>query len=411
MLNIARFTEDFCVIAQCGILNNGGVTRLAFSKEDQEARNYLIAAMRQAQLQVSIDPVGNIRGLRPGTNKNLAPVIIGSHLDSVPHGGHYDGVVGVLGALEIVRAFNDNGVETLRSIEVINFAAEESSRFAMATIGSKAITGKLNITDLENLKDKAGNSLYQILKKSGYNVDDLAPAVLAKDAVHAYLELHIEQGPILENEQCDVGIVTAIAAPSRFHVHIGGRSDHSGNTPMSMRRDALAGAAQMVLAVEALAQDLGGDMVATVGELTVHHGAMNVIPGDVEFSIDLRDTNWEHKTAAVTQLKQTMQTIANNRMLQLNMETICDDSPVMLDANIANLISDEARQLQLNAKFMPSGAGHDAMHFAAIAPTGLIFIPSIGGISHNIEEKTSIESIHNGIKLLLATSLQLANQL
>jgi N-carbamoyl-L-amino-acid hydrolase len=388
MLNIARFTEDFCAIAQCGILKNGGVTRLAFSKEDQEARNYLIAAMRQAQLQVSIDPVGNIRGLRPGTNKNLTPVILGSHLDSVPHGGHYDGVVGVLGALEIVRALNDAGIETLRSIEVINFAAEESSRFAMATIGSKAITGKLNITGLCNLKDNSGNSLYEILKKSGYNVDDLATAVLDEDAVHAYLELHIEQGPILENEQCDVGIVTAIAAPSRFHVHIEGRSDHSGNTPMSMRRDALTGAAQMVLAVESLAQDMGGDMVATVGELTVHHGAMNVIPGDVEFSIDLRDTNLEHKTAAVAQLKQTMQAIANTRMLQLNIETICDDSPVVLDANIANLISAEARQLQLNAKFMPSGAGHDAMHLAAIAPTGLIFIPSISGISHNIEEKS-----------------------
>lgn len=408
-MNIDRFQENFFSIAQFGIQKNGGVTRLAFSREDMDARNFLIEAMRSARLQVSIDPIGNIRGRRAGSDPHLAPVMIGSHLDTVPDGGHYDGVVGVLAALEVVSTLNDLEIETQRPIEIINFAAEESSRFGMATIGSKAITGKIKQSDLTTLIDNNGESLHSVLSKAGQSLDELPSSTLTSSSLHAYLELHIEQGPVLENKKLNIGIVTDIAAPSRFKVKIIGRSDHSGNTPMNMRRDALAGAAEIVLAVEQLTTNGGKNTVGTVGELNVHPGAMNVIPGQVELSIDIRDTNLGDKNEVVQKLKQRLNAIAKTRQLEITITTICDDTPVKLSEQIASKLSHHAAKLGLSYLTMPSGAGHDAMHFAPIVPTGLIFIPSIKGISHNPEEKSTMTDIINGTKLLFSIVKELAN--
>ncbi|OQY22858.1 MAG: Zn-dependent hydrolase, partial [Desulfobacteraceae bacterium 4572_35.2] len=371
-VNSDRFQENFCSIAQFGIQQNGGVTRLAFSKEDMDARNFLIEAMRSARLQVTIDPIGNIRGRRAGTEPNLAPVMIGSHLDTVPDGGHYDGVVGVLAALEVISTFNDLEIETQRSIEIVNFCAEESSRFGMATIGSKAITGKIKQSDLTALIDNDGESLHSVLTKMGQSLDDLSSSTLDDSSLHAYLELHIEQGPVLENKGVNIGIVTDIAAPTRFKVKITGRSDHSGNTPMDMRRDALAGAAEIVLTVEQLTTNGGENTVGTVGELTVHPSAMNVIPGQVELSVDIRDTNLSDKNKVVQQLKKRLETIAKTRQLEMVITPICDDTPVKLSGQIVSKLSHHATKLGLSYLTMPSGAGHDAMHFATIVPTGLI---------------------------------------
>lgn len=407
-MNSDRFQENFCSIAQFGIQKNGGATRLAFSREDMDARNFLIEAMRSARLQVSIDPIGNIRGLRSGTDPNLAPVMIGSHLDTVPDGGHYDGVVGVLAALEVVSTLNDLEIETLRPIEIVNFSAEESSRFGMATIGSKAITGKIDQSDLTKLIDKNGESLHLVLSKAGQSLDELSNSTLNESSLHAYLELHIEQGPVLENKAVNIGIVTDIAAPTRFKVKIIGRSDHSGNTPMDMRRDALAGAAEIVLAVEQLTTHGGVNTVGTVGELNVHPGAMNVIPGHVELSIDIRDTSLSDKKIVVQQLRQRLDAIAKARQLEIIITTICDDVPVKLSEHISAKLSDHATKLGLSYLAMPSGAGHDAMHFASIVPTGLIFIPSIKGISHNPAEKSTMDDIINGTELLFDIVKELA---
>jgi len=410
MLQFDCFRDDFCAIAQFGVLNNGGVTRLAFSKADHDARNYLISKMRQANLDITIDPVGNIHGRRNGNDPALSPVVLGSHLDTVPHGGHYDGVVGVLAALEIVRTLNDADIETMRPIEIINFSAEESSRFGTATIGSKAITGKLTVTQLNEIRDNDGDSLGQILRNGGYQLDELPSAIMTQDDVHAYLEIHIEQGPILENEALDIGIISGIAAPSRFHVTIIGRNDHSGTTPMSMRCDALAGAAELILAIEQIAISTSRDMVATVGEAIVEHGAMNVVPGEVKLSIDMRDTDFATKIIAIEKMKQRAREIGLKRGLKIDFTTLCDDYPVTLDTVLVDKLANEAEKLKLSYKIMPSGAGHDAMHFADIAPTGLIFIPSIKGISHNIAEKTSMKAIEKGIQLLFNTTIKLANE-
>lgn len=408
-MKIKRFQDDFCAIAQCGVLANGGVTRLALSTEDLDARLYLVHAMRKAHLSVTIDAVGNIRGVRSGQRRELAPVMIGSHLDTVPDGGHYDGVVGVLAALEVVRSLDDAGIETARSIEVINFCAEESSRFGMATVGSKAITGKLNLNDIKKLNDSDGRNYYQILKELGYAIDALDSQIIYPQQLHAFVELHIEQGPVLEAENCDIGIVSAIAAPSRFRVEIRGRSDHSGNTPMPLRRDALAGAAQIILGVEALVRSATAT-VATVGELTVHPGAMNVVPGLVKLGIDIRDINSEDKEAAIARLNELLLSVANQRQLEIQTTRICHDRPVQLDEGLSRRICEQARQLGLSYKTMASGAGHDAMNMATVAPSALIFIPSIQGISHNIAEKSTLPAIGHGIELLYQTVLELAQE-
>ena len=408
-MNIHRFQENFCNIAQYGIQKNGGVTRLAFTKEDMDARNYLIDAMRRARLQVHIDPIGNIRGLRPGRNSNLSPVMIGSHLDSVPNGGHYDGVVGVLAALEVIESLNDLELETQRTIEIVNFSAEESSRFGMATIGSKAITGKIQLSDIESLNDKNGESLITVLNKTGQNITELPNSLISSTSLHAYLELHIEQGPVLETTGINLGIVTDIAAPTRYKLSITGRSDHSGNTPMEMRYDALTGAAEIVLAVERLTKNGGKHTVGTVGELFVNSGAMNVIPGQVNLSIDIRDTSMANKNRVIEQLQEIIENVSSTRQLEISTTTICNDQPVKLSDNIAKIIAKHASKQKLSYNMMPSGAGHDAMHFAEIVPTGLIFIPSIGGLSHNPSEKSNMSDIVNGIEVLTQTVIELTS--
>lgn len=407
-MNAHRFQRDFCAIAQFGILANGGVSRLAFTKEDQDARNYLIQQMQAAGLEVTVDGFGNIRGRRAGRDNHLPAVIMGSHLDTVPQGGHYDGVIGVLAGLEVIRTLNDQQITTKHPIELINFAAEESSRFGLATLGSKGITGQLSCDQAKQITDREGLSLYDVLTRSGYPVDNAAEYVLDADSVAAFLELHIEQGPVLENEGIDVGLVTAIAAPSRFKLTIVGRSDHSGNTPMTMRQDALVAAAELVLAVEQLAVQASDSAVATVGVLEVQPNAMNVIPGQVSMTIDLRDTDMAQKDRLVQQLQQTIDEISQRRGVVINCHRLCHDRPVQLDSALLTTLEQIAQQRQLSSKQMPSGAGHDAMHLAGIAPTALIFVPSIDGVSHNVGEKSTLQAISKGADLLCHAVRQLA---
>jgi len=405
-----RLENDFSELAKFGPLESGGFTRVAFSPEDMAARRWLQTAMEAAGLKVTVDAVGNIRGRRAGL-ADLPPVMLGSHLDTVPQGGNYDGSVGVLAALEVVRVLNDSQLETKRPIEIINFSAEESSRFGVATIGSKALTGKLTLEALHQLVDRDGYSLYETLKDAGYRPDDIDRSVLENGQVYAFLELHIEQGPVLEERQCSIGIVTSIAAPSRFKVVIEGRADHSGNTPMAMRRDALAGASELVLGVEQIATNFSGkDTVGTVGYLDVMPGAMNVIPGRVELGIDIRDVCKTDKDSAVEQVVSLLKQIEKKRELTVSYDLLCDDWPVALADRVTRLLENCAVETKLAYLNMPSGAGHDAMNMAQIADAGMIFIPSVGGISHNIEEFSQMEDICAGTELLLAATLQLAQE-
>lgn len=409
-INKKRIENDFNEIAQFGSLKNGGVTRLAFTQEDMDARNYLKKVMQDMNLSVSIDAFGNMRGKRKG-KEELPPVVIGSHLDTVPEGGHYDGVVGVITALEVIRVLNENKITTKRPIEVINFSAEESSRFGGATLGSKAISGKLTDEDLIKYKDSDGISLYKALETSGFNPDNLASAELSLGDIYSFIEIHIEQGSVLETKDVPIGIVTAIAAPTRFNVVIKGKADHSGTTPMSLRHDALVAASELVLGVEQVAKKQAGEAtVATVGYLNVKPGAMNVVPGEVELGIDIRDINSTDKNKAVQSVKKLMEKISLNRSIKIDYVELTNDEPVILDDQVINTLESVAKNLEIPYAKMHSGAGHDTMNMADITRAGMMFIPSEDGISHNIEEFSKMDDICLGAEILLKATLDLAQE-
>ena len=402
------FKHHFHQLAQIGALPEGGVSRLAFTPEDKLARSWLMQRMVEAGLSVSTDAAGNIIGRRRG-QKELAPVMTGSHIDTVPQGGNYDGAVGVLAGLEVIRRFNRENIQTKRPIDIICFSAEESSRFGMATIGSKAFTGNIDAEKARSLKDREGVSLYRALTEAGCTPDDLGhhPTL----PVHAFIELHIEQGPVLEACHCPIGVVTSIAAPTRFKVILKGRSDHSGSTPMNMRRDALAGVSELILGVERIAsREAGKNTVGTAGYAWAMPGSMNVIPGRVEVGIDIRDINRDDKEKAVKAIKSLMGDIAQKRGLTVSCDQLCHEEPVALSGKMVHLLEKAAHACKLESMRLPSGAGHDAMNMAKITDTGLIFIPSLGGISHNSAEYTPDQDIEAGIKVLHKTLLHLAQE-
>ncbi len=403
-----RIEKNLREIATFGRLENGGVTRLAFSEADRGARAYLEKVMQDAGLEVRIDAAGNLFGRRAG-REDLPPVVIGSHLDTVPEGGHFDGIVGVVAGLEVVRALDEEQVATRRPVEIVNFSAEESSRFGIATLGTKIITGKIGREQLSLLTDRDGISFFEALKRVGGAPDRLDEAVLRANSIHAFLELHIEQGPVLENRQVPVGIVTSIAAPTRFKVRIEGRADHSGTTPMALRKDALAAASEIVLGVERIAASEAGEhTVATVGYLNAAPGVMNVVPARAELGIDLRDICARSKGAARDKVLDLLLGTAERRGVIIAHEILSDDAPVELSAAVISLIEKAATDAELAYLKLPSGAGHDAMNMASVAPAGMIFVPSENGISHNIAERTRLEDICKGTEVLLRTIRMLA---
>ncbi len=409
-MNKEKFKKDFHAIAQFGMLKNGGVSRLAFSPEDLAARRYLIRAMEAEGLVVSMDGVGNIRGKRLG-EKNLPPVIMGSHMDTVPCGGHFDGTIGVLGGLAVIRKMNERQIKTARPVEVMNLSCEESSRFRVGTVGSGVLTGRFPLSRLKETHDANGTSLHEAMTLSGYAPETLETAMLSPGDLHAFIELHIEQGLVLESENNAVGIITDIAAPTRFKVIIKGQADHSGTTPMSLRKDALTGACELILGVENItANKAGPHTVGTVGFATIEPGAMNVIPGRVELGIDIRDINTGDKEAAVKELMGLMDKIQNKRKLVISWEILSHEAPVPLSGQIIQILEKEAMAMGIPSQKMISGAGHDAMNMAKITKAGLIFIPSIRGISHNIAEKTRFKDIMTGCELMYRTILQLAQE-
>jgi len=405
-----RLQDDFTALSQYGALDNGGFTRIAFTPEDMKARTWLIKVMEDAELSVSIDPFGNIRGRRHGL-EDLPPVMIGSHIDTVPEGGNYDGVVGVLAGLEVVRTLNDHNISTKRPIEIMNFSAEESSRFGMATMGSKVLAGKIGIDTLKQLTDKNNISLYDALIECDYAADKITEAAIEPDQIHAFIEMHIEQGPVLEMKQCSVGIVTSIAAPTRFKVVIEGRADHSGNTPMDMRKDALTAASEITLGVERITSHEAGERtVGTVGYQIISPGAMNVVPGKVELGIDIRDVDMTDKNKAVSAVTALMDEISVRRDVKITYQQLCHDEPVAMSQRVIDTLKETAQEMNLTNMMMPSGAGHDAMNMAHLADTGMIFIPSIDGISHNIAECSTMEDISTGTDLLLLATLKLSQE-
>ena len=411
MINSERLKREMQTISTFGALPQGGMSRLAFSQEEAQARAYIKTLMQALGMNIREDAIGNILGRIEG-ELPLPAIAIGSHLDSVPLGGFYDGTLGVMCGLEAIRTIKENGISHKRPLELIIFSCEESSRFNMATVGSKVMAGKLSKEALENLKDKEGVSLYEAAKAFGCAVETIESAKLPPHTFYAYLELHIEQGPVLENKGIPVGIVTGIAAPIRYELTLQGRADHSGATPMNMRSDALACAAEIILHVEKIAKEEAGETtVATVGFANATPGVLNVIPGSVRMGIDIRDIDQENLEKAALLIEKSIEEIAQKRGLIYTLKELTHDTPVSLDKKIIETLKREAHRINIPTLELPSGAGHDAMHMPYVAThTGMVFVPCKEGISHNIAEEVNMDDVICATEVITKTLITLANE-
>ena len=399
MIQRERLVKDFEAMAQLTAPVEG-INRLAFTDADWAGRQYIIDRMTDAGLTVETDDFGNVIGYKSGKNPELPVVMMGSHTDSVPNGGNYDGVVGVLSAIEVIRSITDDGYEHDHTIAVVSFMCEESGRFGNATLGSKAMRGELRLQDLYRLVDKQGISLYEALKGRNLNPDGIEEMAY-KRPVKSFTEIHIEQGKVLEHEQKTIGIVTGIAAPERFYVTIRGNADHSGATPMNLRHDALCGASKIILGIEEIASmQEEPPVVGTVGVVEVTPGAMNVIPGAVKLGVDIRSISEVARNSVVTLVKEFIDITAEKRGLSYTIETIAQDHPVEMHPAMIREIEEAVKSVGVEYMTMPSGAGHDAMHWAEAVPTGMIFIPCRDGISHNPAEFTEMDDIVTGAEVL-----------
>ncbi|HWR08034.1 Zn-dependent hydrolase [Sporomusa sp.] len=407
MVSSERLQANLRELAAIGATEGGGITRLAYGDADWQARLFLIGLMEQAGLQVRCDAIGNLIGRREGRNPAAPVVMAGSHIDSVPNGGNFDGAIGVLGAIEAVQTLAEAGIMTYHPIEVVVFASEESSRFGVATLGSKAFCGELPAAALK-IKDKDGITLAEAMRSRGLSPETVGDAHYSSD-IKAFLELHIEQGKVLENAGKQIGIVTGIAAPTRIRAVITGQADHSGATPMNLRQDALAAGAEIILLVEQLAcAEMACGTVGTTGIVKAEPGVMNVIPGKVELGIDIRSICQDSKQRVVDKLCHEIEKVQARRGVAVNLDILSNEVPVKLPDEMVSVLQGLCDKLQYASMTMPSGAGHDAMHLAAMTPTGMIFIPCQGGISHNPAEWAELSDIAAGTEVLLAAIRQLA---
>lgn len=385
-----------------------GMDRLAFTEADQQGRQYVISMMREMGMAIREDAFGNVIARLEGTDPQAAAVATGSHIDTVPDGGKYDGVVGVAAALYAVKKLKERGPLT-HPLEIIVFMAEESSRFGFATMGSKAMTGQVNQTLWSKAVDKNGVTLAAAMQSLGLDFAKIKDAVRKPGEMKAFVEMHIEQGPVLEATGKKIGVVTAIAAPTRLKITVKGFAAHSGTTPMEDRQDALVSAAMIVLAIQEIAlQESRHGTVGTVGNLKVHPGVMNVVPGLVEMWVDIRGVNHTSIIECLQDVKDAVSTIAEEQGTPVAIDILTSDKPVELSEKIRSVITEAAKTCGAAYQDIHSGAGHDAMNVALIAPTGMIFIPCRQGISHNPEEYAAAEDIRIGADVLAETLYQLA---
>jgi N-carbamoyl-L-amino-acid hydrolase len=400
-----RLEQSIEELGRIGETARGGLTRLALTDEDRRARDRMMTWMREAGLTVTVDQMGNILGERAGTER-LPPVVVGSHVDSVPTGGKYDGQLGVLCGLEVIRSLNDGGVRTQHPVSLAIFTNEEGARFQPAMLASGVMAGKIPLEDAYNTRDRDGVRLVDELERIGY----LGPEPCIPHRMRAYLELHIEQGPLLEEDHLSVGVVEGIVAISWSRLTIEGVQDHAGPTPMRVRHDALVAAAEVVAGVRRMARTIGGDLVATVGTLTVSPNIVNAIPGRVTLSIDLRDPQEETLDRALSMIDRLVRTACRREGVRYELDHYWRVPYTPFDADVVDAVERAARAVAAPYRRLRSGAGHDAQYMAAIAPAGMIFVPSRGGRSHCEEEFTAMDDIEPGANTLLLSVLGLAGR-
>ncbi|WP_035300686.1 Zn-dependent hydrolase [Brevibacillus thermoruber] len=406
MIHAERLWDRLMRLSAVGRQESGGVTRLSFTPEERAAKDLVRGFMEEAGLSVREDEAGNLIGRKEGRNPQAPVVLVGSHLDSVFNGGNFDGPLGVLAGVEVLQTMNEQGVTTEHPIEVIAFTDEEGARFSYGMIGSRAIAGLLKREELEH-RDKDGISIAEAMRASGLDPDTVGRAARPKGSVKAYVELHIEQGKVLESRGLSVGVVSGVAGPLWLKFVLEGEAGHAGATPMALRRDPLAAAAEIMLVIEREARK-AGTAVGTVGQVTVSPGGVNIIPGRVEFSLDLRDVDKAVRDRVEQEIVRQAEAICRERGVRLGVELLQRIPPVVCSAEIQAAALAACEALGLETITLPSGAGHDCMQLTELCPVGMIFVRSRDGISHNPAEYTSKEDCADGANVLYRTVLSLA---
>jgi ureidoglycolate amidohydrolase len=408
-LAIDRVITELQTLAQISAAEPPVVTRVVFSEADLRARAYVKGLCAAAGLSITEDAIGNTFARWPGSETDLPPIATGSHIDAIPNAGLYDGCVGVLGGLEAIRVLQHLGFRPRRSIELIIFTAEEPTRFGIGCLGSRMMAGVLTPVQARVLRDNEGRSLDDLRSAAGFT-GTLESVALPRGRFAQFIELHIEQGPILEQEGIDVGFVTAIAAPASMRILIEGEGGHAGATLMPGRKDALAAAAELILMLEAAAKSTGAvDTVATVGICDVFPAAVNSIPSRVRLETDIRDIDAGRRDGVIERLKAACSDVAARRHVGITTELVNADPPAACDAEILSALDASARSLSKTSKKMVSRAYHDTLFMARIAPVAMLFIPCRNGLSHRPDEYASPEWIGNGVHVLARTLATLAS--
>ena len=410
-ISIDRLLERINSLGQIGRIegSNGewGSARLALTEEDRLGRDLVVSWMRDLGMTVSIDGIGNAVATWPGSQPGLAPVMMGSHIDTVRTGGRFDGNLGVLAGLEVVEAVQRSGVSLQRGLQVAFFTDEEGARFAPDMLGSLVYVGGLGLEDALDVRDADGARLGDELSAIGYAGSMPCPSA---SFPHAFVELHIEQGPVLEDERVTIGAVTGVQGISWTEVTITGQSAHAGTTPMRLRRDPMVVAAQVIAEARAVARRLGGTQVATTGRIDAYPNLVNVVPARVTFTLDLRNTDEDRLQQAEQAMFSFARRMAAEEGCDITLKPLARFEPVQFDERMISLVERLAADLGHSVRRMPSGAGHDAQMLARVCPTSMIFVPSINGLSHNPAEDTSAEDLEAGANVLLQMVLQLANE-
>jgi N-carbamoyl-L-amino-acid hydrolase len=390
--------------ARFGATAKGGVRRLTLGPEDKQVRDWFRAACEAAGCEVHVDALGTMYALRPGRDMEKPPLGIGSHLDTQPTGGKYDGVLGTLAALEVVRTLNAAGIETESPLCVINWTNEEGSRFAPAMMASGTYAGDFTTEDILARKDADGVTVAQALEAIGYR----GPEAVGARQLAAFVEPHIEQGPLLEAEGKTIGVVHNGQGIIWYDGRLTGFASHAGTTPMALRRDALATFAEVVLAVERIARELGPEAVGTIGETTIENASRNVIPGDVTFTLDVRSASAATLDKFDIMLRKVFEEIAARRKVAVELNEVWRKEPTQFDARLVDAVEAAAKELGYSHRRITSGAGHDACNLATVIPAAMIFVPCKDGISHNELEDATQTDCAAGANVLLHTVLALA---
>ena len=408
-VNQSRIMQRIEACSQFNDTPEAGVSRFSYSQADAAARNWLTSLCQQLHVEVTVDPVGNLRARWIGQDPTLAPILIGSHLDSVRNGGKYDGIVGVVGALEVLSVLAEQGIQPRRSVELIVFAEEEGSNFSTTMVGSKALVGKLSQAGLAQLRAEDGRSALEVMRDFGLHPEEMERYVLHKGDVAAMLELHIEQGVVLDREKRRLGVVQAIAGMTTLEITVTGVPNHAGSTPMRMRQDPMPGAAELIIAIEQLAAKQAlPDTVSTVGSIACTPDMSNVIAGQVRFTVDIRDIDAAGIQRVLDGIQAETKRICAERGVEIQQKTIGSSAPIHLSPQVIQSIANVVSHSTDSWQFINSGAVHDAAMMASITEVGMIFVPSEAGKSHCRDEYTAPEDIALDCQVLLQAVLDLS---